>query len=111
MSKQRIEGWQSKTEHVQNLSADHASVMSETETATASKPKIGRRGFMIGATSAGFTMAFLPSALMTSTKSYGAEKGSFEPTVWFSINPLGEITVNIAEAEMGQHIGLSLIHI
>jgi isoquinoline 1-oxidoreductase beta subunit len=111
MSKQRIKGWQDKTERVQNISTDQVSANTQTETTTTPKPKIGRRGFLIGATSAGFTMAFLPAALMTSTKSYGVERGSFEPTVWYSINPLGEITVNIAEAEMGQHIGTSLARI
>ena len=111
MSKQRIKGWQDKTERVQNISTDQVSANTQTETTTTPKSKIGRRGFLIGATSAGFTMAFLPAALMTSTKSYGVERGSFEPTVWYSINPLGEITVNIAEAEMGQHIGTSLARI
>ena len=69
--------------------------------------KLSRRGFIIGATAAGFTMAFSPSVFAS-----GAESNDqFEPTVWYSIENTGIVTVNIAEAEMGQHIGTALARI
>jgi|TARA_B110000879_G_scaffold84952_1_gene117431 CO/xanthine dehydrogenase Mo-binding subunit len=109
MSKQRIEKLKNNVEKDQVHSASHAEA--KTVTDPMAIPKMKRRGFMIGATAAGFTMAFLPVALMTPAKGFAVERGSFEPTVWYSINPLGEITVNIAEAEMGQHIGTALARI
>ncbi|MFT6435422.1 MAG: CO/xanthine dehydrogenase Mo-binding subunit [Candidatus Azotimanducaceae bacterium] len=74
-------------------------------------PKISRRGFMIGATSAGFTLAFVPAALLNSNAARAMSASEFEPTVWYSIQPNGAITVNIAEAEMGQHVGTALARI
>jgi isoquinoline 1-oxidoreductase beta subunit len=35
----------------------------------------------------------------------------FEPTIWFSIDGDGFVTVNIIRAEMGQHVGTSLARI
>ena len=72
---------------------------------------ITRRGFMIGATSAGFTLAFIPSALLTATPAQAMAENLFEPTIWYSIAPTGEISVNITKAEMGQHVGTALARI
>jgi isoquinoline 1-oxidoreductase subunit beta len=46
----------------------------------------------------------------------GAQRASsaselFEPTIWYSIDPGGEVTVNITRAEMGQHVGTALARI
>jgi len=35
----------------------------------------------------------------------------FEPTIWYSIDPGGNVTVNIIRAEMGQHVGTALARI
>ena len=35
----------------------------------------------------------------------------FSPAVWFEINEAGEVLVNIAKAEMGQHVGTALARI
>ncbi|QDH15351.1 xanthine dehydrogenase family protein molybdopterin-binding subunit [Oecophyllibacter saccharovorans] len=35
----------------------------------------------------------------------------FEPTIWCTIAPDGEVTVNIVRAEMGQHVGTALARI
>ena len=72
---------------------------------------ISRRGFMIGATSAGFTLAFVPQALLTSSPAHAMTQKLFEPTIWYSIAPSGEISVNITKAEMGQHVGTALARI
>lgn len=105
MSKGPIKQSRDNTKNDQNLR------VSTTQEGTTNMPDLSRRGFMIGATSAGFTMAFIPAAILTSSTGYARDNESFEPIVWYSINPLGEIKVNIAEAEMGQHIGTSLARI
>ena len=83
--------------------------------ATNSSPNEGtgltRRGFLIGSASAGFTMAFTMSGLGLTSLAEAAEKGVFEPTIWFRIEPDGKIVVNIVKAEMGQHVGTALARI
>jgi CO/xanthine dehydrogenase Mo-binding subunit len=37
--------------------------------------------------------------------------GTFEPTIWYSIDRDGIVTVNIIRAEMGQHVGTALARI
>jgi len=72
---------------------------------------VSRRGFLIGAVSTGFTLAFLrPDALISSAEAAVAE-GAFEPSVWYDIDRDGIVTVNIIRAEMGQHVGTSLARI
>ena len=36
---------------------------------------------------------------------------AFEPTIWYSIDRDGIVTVNIIRAEMGQHVGTALARI
>ena len=62
-----------------------------------------RRGFLITATSAGFSMAF---AQVSPTAA-----AVFEPTLWYDIDRDGIVTVNIIRAEMGQHVGTALARI
>ena len=73
--------------------------------------KLSRRGFMIGATSVGVTLAFVPAALLTSDPAHALSANKFEPTIWYSIAPSGQITVNVTKAEMGQHIGTAFARI
>ena len=63
--------------------------------------KLSRRGFMIGATSVGVTLAFVPAALLASDPAQALSANKFEPTIWYSIAPSGQITVNVTKAEMG----------
>jgi len=72
---------------------------------------VSRRGFIIGATSAGATLAFVPSALLASKPAAAIEAKLFEPTVWYAIDLDGQIYVNITKAEMGQHVGTALARI
>jgi len=70
---------------------------------------LSRRGFLIGASTLGFTLGFVNVDFAE-----GAETDSglsFEPTIWYGIDKQGIVTVNIAEAEMGQHIGTALARI
>ena len=73
--------------------------------------KLSRRGFMIGATSVGVTLAFVPAALLASDPAHALSANKFEPTIWYSIAPSGQITVNVTKAEMGQHIGTAFARI
>lgn len=71
-----------------------------------------RRGFMIAAAGTGFTMAFLsPALVMAGPEAEAAAAPTFDPTIWFRIDRDGIVTVNIAKAEMGQHIGTALARI
>jgi CO/xanthine dehydrogenase Mo-binding subunit len=67
-----------------------------------------RRGFLITATSAGFAMTFAPLSRGNAAPAAGTE---FEPTIWYSIDRDGMVTVNIIRAEMGQHVGTALARI
>ena len=85
--------------------------MSKQSVNTLTETGVSRRGFMIGATSAGFTLAFVPHALLSSAPAHAMAEKLFEPTIWYSIAPSGEVSVNITKAEMGQHVGTALARI
>ncbi|KAA9133541.1 xanthine dehydrogenase family protein molybdopterin-binding subunit [Marinihelvus fidelis] len=69
-----------------------------------------RRGFLAGSTGAGLVMAFGGASLATSAIA-AIEDKAFSPTVWFNIDASGHVNVNIARAEMGQHVGTALARI
>ncbi len=72
---------------------------------------VSRRGFLISAAAGGLTLAFTrPASLLASTASAHTAP-VFEPSIWYHIDPSGKVTVNIAEAEMGQHVGTALARI
>jgi isoquinoline 1-oxidoreductase beta subunit len=74
-----------------------------------------RRSFLIGSIGGGLMMAFAPSINALEVASGGAVKQLtdklFSPTVWFEIDTNGMILVNIARAEMGQHVGTAIARI
>ena len=73
-----------------------------------SKPEhqsaLSRRAFLVGLAGAAVTFGFLPG------EGSAEESGSspFEPTIWYSVDRSGIVTVNITRAEMGQHIGTAV---
>ena len=73
--------------------------------------QVTRRGFMIGATTAGFTLAFVPTALLSTAPAQALADGKFEPTLWYNIDDQGIVTVHVTKAEMGQHVGTALARI
>ena len=79
------------------------------------KVEHSRRSFLIGSVGSGLLMAFAPSINALEVVTGGASKQlaakSFNPTVWFEINTDGQILVNIARAEMGQHVGTAIARI
>src|SRR5215813_669159 len=68
---------------------------------------LSRRAFLVGLSGAAVTFGF--------TSREGAAQqagsGSFEPTIWYSVDRDGIVTVNITRAEMGQHIGTAVARI
>ena len=71
---------------------------------------LSRRGFLIGTVGGGLLMGFgavLPSGC---AREELAAK-NFAPTVWFELSSTGDILINIAKAEMGQHVGTALARI
>lgn len=74
-------------------------------------PTLSRRGFLIGAAGAGITLAFYRPGLSFAQPEEVLENQTFEPTIWYQIENDGRIIVNIAEAEMGQHVGTALARI
>lgn len=73
-----------------------------------------RRRFLVGTVSSTLVMAFAPlasAANLNKSPQQTLKNKLFSPNVWFEINPMGEININIAKAEMGQHIGTALARV
>src|SRR5262249_10716634 len=68
---------------------------------------LSRRAFLVGMAGAAVTFGFAPE------QGTAQESGSspFEPTIWYSVDRDGIVTVNIIRAEMGQHIGTAVARI
>ena len=65
-----------------------------------------RRGFLVGMAGASLMFGFARRGATAETVQDG-----FHPTIWYSIDRDGAVTVNIIRAEMGQHIGTALARI
>jgi isoquinoline 1-oxidoreductase beta subunit len=75
---------------------------------------LSRRRFLVGSVSGSLLMAFAPlvgAVGLGDSPQETLKNKLFTPTVWFEINPLGEVNINIAKAEMGQHIGTALARV
>ena len=84
-----------------------------------------RRGFLIAMMGAGVMLGYARSGLAaveflssgdqvllpSGTQGVNSASELFEPTIWYSIDPAGAVTVNIIRAEMGQHVGTALARI
>src|SRR6185436_2878968 len=69
---------------------------------------LSRRGFLITTAGAGVAFSFLTACNNTAA---AASATPFEPTLWYSMDGNGIVTVNVIRAEMGQHVGTSLARI
>ena len=58
-----------------------------------------------------FSFGFAAAEFAPGRRCSAPEPNSFDPTIWYSIDREGLITVNIIRAEMGQHIGTALARI
>jgi isoquinoline 1-oxidoreductase beta subunit len=78
---------------------------------------LSRRSFLIAAASTGAVFGFVGAGrAQNSFPTFSAQAPApglpqFEPTMWFSIDHDGIVTVNIPKAEMGQHIGTAIARI
>ncbi len=75
---------------------------------------LSRRGFLIAGGASGLVCSFVAPALADWTpqgEPQSATTPTFEPTLWFSIDAAGIVTVNIIRAEMGQHVGTAIARI
>ena len=82
-----------------------------TNSTTEQTQGVTRRGFMIGSVGASVAMAMVPAVLLGGCAEEILNTQPFEPTVWYSIDPSGAISVKVTKAEMGQHVGTSLARI
>ena len=77
-------------------------------------PDFVRREFLVATAGAAITFGFprVASAAMDPAANGGmipaAEIPLFEPTLWFSMDVDGIVTVNVTRAEMGQHVGTAV---
>jgi len=78
---------------------------------------VSRRTFLAGSAGAGLIMGvgvILPGCSReeaVSEMAKGAASRAFAPTVWFEIDTDGGVLVNVAKAEMGQHVGTALARV
>eukprot|EP01037_Dinobryon_pediforme_P015312 gene15312-15456_t len=82
--------------------------MTNPQTLTLNKNGLTRRSFV--ATMVGATLMFgFPRAAAAADTTSAAPL--FEPTLWFTLDAKGMVTINIIRAEMGQHVGTALARI
>lgn len=81
------------------------------------KQEITRRTFLAGTVGTGLVMG-LGTILPGCSRKQAAEEviadgasRSFAPTVWFEVDAGGAVLINIAKAEMGQHVGTALARV
>jgi len=72
--------------------------------------KLTRRSFMIGSVAGSLVMGFGGFLAAGSARAELAAQ-RFSPAVWFEMDASGKTLVNIAKAEMGQHVGTALARI
>ncbi|MEM1432599.1 MAG: molybdopterin cofactor-binding domain-containing protein [Pseudomonadota bacterium] len=82
-----------------------------------SEHTLNRRSFLAGTASTGLVMGLglvLPGCSGEQAIEEVASTGgstSFSPAVWLEVSNAGDVVVNIAKAEMGQHVGTALARI
>ena len=68
---------------------------------------LSRRSFLVGLAGATVTFGFGLEKILAEESS----SSIFEPTIWYSLDRDGIVTVNTIRAEMGQHIGTAIARI
>src|SRR3984893_5170563 len=71
---------------------------------------LSRRSFLIGVAGASVAFGFAPMEARADAMP-ASPPSAFEPSIWYSIDRDGIVTVNVVRAEMGQHIGTALARI
>jgi len=84
--------------------------MSDNRALDADRTAVDRRRFLVGSIAAGagltFGLSAIPEVMGTAGEALAA--GNFSPTVWYTIDRGGIVTVHITKSEMGQHVGTAL---
>src|ERR1700733_2677372 len=71
---------------------------------------LSRRNFLVGIAGAGVAFGFAAvDALAVAAPA--SQRSAFEPSIWYSIDRDGIVTINVIRAEMGQHIGTAVARI
>src|SRR5215813_3151872 len=68
---------------------------------------LSRRAFLVGIAGGAVTFSFASGE----DTAEASGSSAFEPTIWYSVDRDGIVTVNIIRAEMGQHIGTAVARI
>ena len=88
------------------------SALAKAPLAAKAGPQLDRRHFLIGASAAGFTLAFARAgAVLAAGADAAIASGAYDPTLWYRIEPDGTVVVHITRAEMGQHVGTGIARI
>ncbi|OYU69151.1 MAG: aldehyde dehydrogenase [Alphaproteobacteria bacterium PA2] len=74
-------------------------------------PVASRRQFLIAASAVGATFGFAAAGEAAIVLGSYSGAPAFEPTIWYSIDRSGLVTVNVIRAEMGQHVGTAIARI
>jgi isoquinoline 1-oxidoreductase subunit beta len=88
--------------------------LASTDTALGS---LSRRGFFVVSTAAGLAFGIpVPVHAANDPAAKGGlppipEGPIFEPTLWFTVDGTGMVTIHVIRAEMGQHVGTALARI
>ncbi|CAN5264714.1 molybdopterin-dependent oxidoreductase [soil metagenome] len=77
---------------------------------------LSRRGFLVASAATGIAFGFSGLLAASDPATPGGVPAAstgplFEPSIWFTIDAAGIVTVNIPRAEMGQHVGTALARI
>ena len=75
---------------------------------------LSRRGFLVTGGATGLVCGFLTpadAAWSPQGTATAPVAPTFDPTLWYSIDSAGIVTVNIIRAEMGQHVGTAIARI
>lgn len=96
-------------------------MQSNLATSNLATNNVSRRSFLAGSISTGLFMgtgSLLSGCSeqeavdsITASKSSSDPSKLFSPSVWFEINTDGKVLINVAKAEMGQHVGTALARI
>jgi isoquinoline 1-oxidoreductase subunit beta len=84
--------------------------MTKHTTISSNSPDVSRRSFLITAGASGLVFGFgsVPGATFAAAVESAAP---VEPSIWYSIAPDGIVTVNVAKADMGQHVASTMAQI
>src|ERR1700683_2310828 len=67
---------------------------------------LNRRGFLVGTAATGLVFGYV--AIPQIKDALAAPAANFGPTIWYSMDRDGKVTVTVGKADMGQHIASTM---